>query len=104
MPFILEHNPAGIARPRFQCDKCRALITDARGAMLLWDTETHRRNEIVIPTIVCYECDDTRDPALPFSMNLETALIFLLANCGITEKRIKESRDFVAIRHHEMPP
>ena len=64
--------------------------------MLLWDTETHR-NEIVIPTIVCDECDDARDPKLPFSMNLETALIFLLANCKMTEKRIKESRKITAL-------
>ena len=95
MPFILDHNAASIACPRFQCDKCDKLITDARGAMLLWDTETHR-NEIVIPTIICYKCDDARNPNLPFSMELETALIFLLNNCKMSEKRIKQSREIAA--------
>jgi hypothetical protein len=92
MPFILEHNDDGIACPRFQCDKCSKIIADVQEVMLRWDTETHR-NEVVVPTILCDECDDVRDPALPFSMELETALIFLLNNCKMTEKRLKASRE-----------
>jgi hypothetical protein len=35
MSFILDHNAAGVACPRFQCDKCGTLITDAHGSVTL---------------------------------------------------------------------
>lgn len=91
MPFILEHNSTGLACPRFQCDECDALITDAHGAMLLWDSDAHKNN-VIIPTILCQKCDEAGHPDLPDSMELDPALVYLLDNCQMTERRLAGAR------------
>jgi hypothetical protein len=90
MPFILHRNQSGITEPRFQCDHCGKPIDDARSALLLWDDDYTADPPNFIPLLFCRNCEKHSGHRLPFSMGLDTAIIFLLHNSGMTPKRIKE--------------
>jgi hypothetical protein len=97
MSFILHRNSEnGLTEPRFQCDYCHKIIEDAGGALLLWNDDYKQKVKNVVPKVSCRKCDYNGAQGLPMSMELDTALIFLLNNCGMTPQRIKEQSRIAA--------
>jgi hypothetical protein len=94
-----------LTQPRFRCQMCGELITDANKAILLWNDEDPRLGRYInkrtdrgffAPVLVC-DNGACRNPKLdklyPLSMELQSALIFLLNNCGMTEDKLQQARE-----------
>jgi hypothetical protein len=92
MPFIL-HTEEGRTCPRFKCDCCGQFIADASRALLIWDDY---KDGTWIPKVVCKgECDHLIERTMksyPMSMELDTALMFLLNNSGMSKEAVAGAR------------
>jgi hypothetical protein len=91
MSLILHFDPKTHATcPRFQCDVCGKLITDCSKAVLLWNHEAYDQEFFAGFRLVCKgSCDDH---SLPSSMELDTAIAFLLHHSGITDAALEQAR------------
>jgi hypothetical protein len=86
MPFILHQNNEGAISPLFRCDVCGELISDAQGALLVWDLDQYKQ-EFIAPRVVCKGACDQK-PQSFFSMELDTALVWLLNGSGMTPEKL----------------
>jgi hypothetical protein len=97
MSFILHRTSDGITGPRFQCDRCGKLIDSSRGALLLWDDNFKEETKDIDPRIVCGQCHYLDAQELPMSMELNTALIYLLNSLGMKERDIRQAREIAGL-------
>lgn len=50
---VIQYNNQGIACPLAQCDVCSEIITDATGALVVWEGPENTRS-----MFLCEQCDD----------------------------------------------
>ena len=96
MPFILYHNKeTACTEPRFQCDFCHHIITEADSAILAWRSNDFDDTSFVI---ACKGgCSIRSAKTHRFSMQLDTAIIYLLNNCGMIEPKLNLARRNAAL-------
>lgn len=93
MPFILHISDDGQTCPYFRCDLCGKLITEASQGLLVWHHDKYKE-KIFEPFIVCTSlCEQNVKSRFDASIELDTALIYLFNNSGMTGDRIKEARE-----------
>jgi len=102
MALVLHFDSDGFTCPRFQCDLCHCLIDDAATALILWDHyPSSHPDSSTDYRIVCSVCEQQRDAVLyeqfPFSMELDTALAYLLHNSGMNPKALKWAQQKAAV-------
>jgi len=96
-----------LTQPRFRCQACGQLIDNAHKAILLWNDEDpsigrriERRTErgFFFPVLVHKACRHPKiDKLYPLSMELQTALIYVLNNCGMTGEKLQQAREICGL-------
>ena len=91
MSFVLHRTSDDRTAPFFQCDRCAKLIDAPRVAVILWNDDFKEESNTIHPHIVCKQCN-ANDPRTPLSMELQTAIVYLLNNLGIKDHDLHEAR------------
>jgi hypothetical protein len=91
MPFILHSSDDGQTCPYFRCDACGELVDCAADALLVWDRDQYNKPSVQPLIVHKGACDHKHDYL--FSMQLDTALAYLLDNSGMTKSAMKRAQE-----------
>jgi hypothetical protein len=89
MSFGLHISEDGQTCPYFRCDVCGELITDASDGLLVWHYDRYEEG-FFQPAVVCKSQRCDRDHMLA-SMELDTALVYLLRNSKMSPEALKQA-------------
>ena len=89
MAFIIELS-SELAGPRVQCDYCGENIDDPARAIAAWDEPCHQEGAVYATRFHHKECDGKVKPPLQKWMQLDEYLARILANLGMTGRKIKK--------------
>ena len=86
---LVFHRIKGKTAPRFLCQYCNEIITNAPAANIVWDMEETEA------LVVHKECDTRtrQEKRLPLSMTLDVELANLLWNTGMTNEVLEKARE-----------
>jgi hypothetical protein len=87
MAFIIQFN-SELACPRVQCDHCGEIIDDPAIAIAAWDEPFHQEGAVYATRFHHKECDGKVKPPLQRWMQLDEYLARILANLGVTARKL----------------
>jgi hypothetical protein len=89
MAFIIQFN-SELACPRVQCDHCGEIIDEPAIAIAAWDEPFHQEGAVYATRFHHKECDGKVKPPLQRWMQLDEYLARILANLGVTARKLKQ--------------
>ena len=85
---LVIHRHQGRSKHRFVCQVCDAFITDAQGAVILWERNRPDSGAVVVHKL----CQSTHE-LLRDSEELDTALAFILSNSRMDSKALARAQE-----------
>jgi hypothetical protein len=92
-----------LSQPIICCDVCNKEITNAQLAMVYWNDKWSITNEhegvfkVLVMHKGCNRKIDSQQTRLPYSMELQTFMMYLLNNCGLSGKNFEDAQQIAQL-------